>query len=335
MGSRRRVLWGGSTLIAILAAGTTGYAVIEGWSLLDSIYMTVITITTVGYAEVHSLSAGGQVFSIFLIIGGVSGALYTLTGIIEYILEGNIGTTWGRRRMNNKITGLKDHIILCGFGRVGEEIARTFKEEGVTFVIIENRQESITRLEQSGYLYVEGDATRDGVLKEASIERARGLVAALGSDADNTYITLSGRELHPDLFIEARASGAEAGKKLRSAGANRIVSPTSIGARRMAMLAMRPAVVDFIDTITRNRGPDLLVENVAIGDDSTLAGQTVADVRQCSKANVLAINKKTGKLVPNPSGEEKIVAGDSLIIMGTSEQLSSLETICEGVKLDE
>ncbi|MFC1991267.1 potassium channel family protein [Chloroflexota bacterium] len=335
MGSRRRALWGGSILLAIIAVGTTGYTVIEGWSFLDSLYMTVITITTVGYAEVHPLSISGRIFSIFLIIGGVSGALFTLTGIIEYVLEGNIRTTWGRRSMKNKIAGLKDHIILCGFGRVGEEISRTFKEEGAPFVVIENNPERVSRAEQEGYLCLPGDATSDEVLKEAGIERARGLVAALGTDADNTYITLSGRELRPDLFIEARASGVEAEKKLRSAGANRIVSPTSIGARRMAMLAMRPAVVDFIDTITRNRGPELQLENVAINNESTLAGQTVDDVRQCSKANVLAINKKTGRLIPNPSGEEKIQAGDSLIMMGTSEQLSSLEAICEGVKLNE
>jgi len=335
MGSRRRVVWGVSILLVIIAVGTTGYSIIEGWSFLDSLYMTIITISTVGYAEVQPLTPGGRIFSIFLIIGGVSGAVYILGGIIEYILEGNIGNTWWRRRMNKKIAGLKDHIILCGFGRVGEEIARTFKEEGAPFVIIENRPGSITRLEQSEYLYLEGDATSDEVLREAGIERARGLVAAVGTDADNTYITLSGRELHPDLFIEARASGVEAGKKLRSAGADRVVSPNNIGARRMAMLAMRPAVVDFIDTITRRRGPELQMENVAIANSSTLAGQTVDDVRKCSDANVLAISKNTGRLIPNPSGAEKIVAGDSLIMMGTSEQLSSLEAICEGVKLNE
>jgi len=335
MGSRRRVSWGIGLIIAIIAIGTTGYAVIESWSFLDSLYMTIITITTVGYAEVQPLTPSGQIFSIFLIIGGVSGALFTLTGLIEYILEGNIGTTWGKRRMNKKIKELKDHIILCGYGRVGEEIARTFKEEGIPFVIIENRPGSVNRLEQSEYLYLEGDATSNEVLKEAGIEKARGLVAAVGTDADNTYITLSGRELRPDLFIEARASGDEAGKKLRSAGANRVVSPNNIGARRMAMLAMRPAVVDFIDTITRRRGPELQMENVAISGSSTLAGQTVNDVRKCSDANVLAISKNSGRLIPNPSGGEKIVAGDSLIMMGTSEQLNHLEAICEGVKFNE
>ena len=236
--------------------------------------------------------------------------------------------------MKNKIDQLRGHFILCGFGRVGETIASTFKEEGVPFVVLENSPERIAPLQQSGYLYLEGDATNDDVLREAGIEHARGLVAAVGDDADNTYITLTGRELRPDLFIEARASSEKAEKKLKSAGANRIVSPNHIGARRMAMLALRPAVVDFVDDITRKGGPDLLMENVSVSADSVLAGQSVNELRQCSKATVLAINKKDGGLMANPSGEERILAGDSLIIVGTNEQLSSLEGICQGVKIN-
>ena len=335
MNSARRVLWGVFALVATIAIGVIGYMLIEGWSFLDSLYMTVTTITTVGFREVHPLSTGGRIFSIFLIIGGVGGALYALTGIIEYIVEGNIGTTWGRRRMKNRIAQLKGHFILCGFGRVGEQIANIFKEEDVPFVVIDNRPECIGRVEQAGYLYLQGDATSDEVLKEAGIEHARGLVAALGTDVDNTYITLSARGLYPSLFITARASDAEAGTKLKRAGADRIVSPNSIGARRMAMLALRPAVVDFIDTITRRRGPELQLENVTISNSSSLDSQTVDEVRRCSQATVLAINRKSGRLLANPSGEEKISAGDSLIIMGTSEQLTSLEAICEGVKSNE
>jgi len=335
MDSARRVLWGIVALLAVIVVGTIGYAFIEGWSFFDSLYMTVITITTVGYNEIHPLSNGGRLFTGFLIIGGVGGALYTLTGIIQYMAEGNIIANWGRRRMKNRIAQLKAHFILCGFGRVGEEIANTFKEEDVPFVVIDNRPECIARAEQAGYLYLQGDATSDDVLKEAGIENARGLVAALGTDVDNTYITLSGRGLYPTLFITARASDAEAEAKLKRAGADRIVSPNSIGARRMAMLALRPAVVDFLDTISRRRGPELQMENVAIGNNSSLAGQTVEEVRRCSKANVLAINKKSGRLLANPSGEEKITAGDSLIIMGTSEQLTALEAICEGVESNE
>ena len=281
MNSTRRLALGIITLIAIIVIGIIGYTAIEGWSFLDSLYMTVITITTVGFDEVHDLSAGGRIFNIFLIIGGVGGALYTLTGLIEYVVEGHFGINLGRRRMENKIAKLKDHLILCGYGRVGEEIANTLKEEDVPFVIVDNRPECIARAEQEGYLYLQGDATSDDVLKEAGIGRARGLVAAVGTDVDNTYITLSAKGLCPTLLITARASDAEAGKKIKMAGADRIVSPNVIGARRIAMLALRPSVVDFIDTITRRRGPELQMENIAINKDSSLVGQTVNDVRKC------------------------------------------------------
>ncbi|MFC2012018.1 potassium channel family protein [Chloroflexota bacterium] len=335
MTSVRTVLFGLFILASIIVLGAIGYIFIEGWSFFDSLYMTIITISTVGYSEIHPLSTGGRLFSIFLIVGGVGGALYTLTGIIQYMAEGNIVATWGRRRMRNKIQQLKNHFILCGYGRVGEEVANIFKEEDTPFVIIDNRSDCLARAEQAGYLYMEGDATSDEVLKEAGIENARGLVAALGTDAENTYVTLSARGLYPTLFITARASDAEAETKLKRAGANRIVSPNNIGARRMAMLALRPAVTDFIDTVTRRRGPELQLENVVVTSDSTLAGLTVDDVRQCSRSNVLAFTKKTGRLLANPSGDEKIDVGDSLIIMGTSEQLTSLEAVCEGVLTDE
>lgn len=335
MKSMRRLIIGIVALIATIAVGTAGYVIIEGWSVLDSVFMTITTITTVGYGEVHALSDTGRIFSIILILGGMGGAFYALTGVIEYIVEGNIGTLLWRRRMENKISQLKGHFILCGFGRVGEEIADILKEEDVPFVVIDNRTEGITRAANSGYLYVEGDATNDEILKEAGIENARGLITALGSDVDNTYITLSARGMYPSLFITTRASDSAAEAKLKRIGANRIVSPNSIGARRMAMLALRPAVVDFLDTISRRRGPELQMENVAIGDNSTLEGKTVNDIKQTSRAIILAINKKNGKLLANPSDEETVNAGDSLIIMGTSTQLSSLEAICAGIKPEE
>jgi len=330
-----RLILGATILLVTIAAGVVGYTFIEGWSFLDSLYMTVTTITTVGYSEVHPLSTGGRIFSIFLILGGMGGAFYALFGIIEYIVEGQFGITLRRRRMKNKIAKLKGHLILCGYGKVGEEVANTLKEEEVPFVVIDNRSECTTRAEAAGHLSLQGDATSDEVLKEAGIEQARGLVAALGADVDNTYITLSARGLRPDLFITARASDAEAETKLKRAGADRIVSPNKIGARRIAMLALRPAVVDFLDTISRRRGPELQMENVAINEKSSLAGQSVDDVRKCSKATVLAINKKSGRLLANPSEDEKVSAGDSLIIMGTREQLTSLEAICEGAVSNE
>jgi len=322
-------------LAAVIAAGTIGYMYIEGWSFGEAIYMTVITISTVGYGEVHPLTASGRIFSIFLIAGGVSGALFVISAFVEYLVEGRLRTTLGRRQMKAKIAKLKDHFILCGYGRVGEDIARTFSEEGVPFIVIDSRPDNIALAEEHGYLYLFGDATSDKVLIEAGIERARGLVAAVGSDVDNTYITLSARGISPDLFIEARASSKEAGTKLKRAGANRIVSPSSLGARRMAMLALRPAVADFIDTVTYGRGRELQMENIEVDSKSPLVGQPVEAVRQQSQATILAISKQKGKLLANPPGEEIIETGDRLIIIGTKEQLTALECFCEGGKHNE
>jgi voltage-gated potassium channel len=335
MSPRRRLLWGVSALVIIIAAGAIGYVIIEGWSFIDALYMTIITITTVGYAEVHPLTTTGRIFSIFLIVGGVSGALYTLSVIAGYIIEGHLGTTLGRRRMERSIAKLKEHFILCGYGRVGQEIARIFTEEGVPFVVIDKDRDSIATAEKDGRLYVLGDATSDEVLKEAGIEQARGLVVALGSDADSVYITLSARGLRPDLFIEARASSSMAGAKLKKAGANRIIAPYSLGARRMAELALRPAVVDFIDTVIRSRGRDLQMENITVSHDSALAGLTVEETRHRTKAAILTISRKGGKLLVNPSIEETIEAGDRLITLGTKKQLAALEEICERCKTDE
>jgi len=332
MNLQRRVLWGICAFIGIIAVGTGGYTVIEGWPFLDALYMTVITITTVGFAEVHPLTFGGRIFSIFLIVGGVGGALYALTGIMQYIVEGQIGTTLGRRRMKARINKLREHFILCGYGRVGQEIARTFKEEGVPFVVIDSNPESIAQVEQAGYLYLQGDATRDEVLREAGVEQARGLVSAVGSDADNTYITLSARQLNSDLFIESRASSKEAGTKLKRAGADRIVYPHRIGGRRMAMLALRPAVVDFIDTVVWAHGREFQLENVDIGKNSSLAGLTRKAARSKIGITILAMRKKSGKLLANPPDEEIIEDGDQLIIIGTKKRLASLEEALAGSK---
>jgi len=232
--------------------------------------------------------------------------------------------------MKGKIAKLKDHFILCGYGLVGEEIAHTFTEEGVPFVVVDSRPDNIAMAEEHGYLCLLGDATSDKLLTEAGIEQARGLVAAVGSDADNTYITLSARGRRPDLFIEARASSKEAKTKLKRAGADRVVSPSSIGARRMAMLALRPAVVDFIDTVTYRRGQELLMENIIIKSDSPLAGLTIKAIHKQVKTIILAISKKSGKLLPNPPSDTTIEVGDRLIIMGTPKELTALECFCEG-----
>jgi voltage-gated potassium channel len=330
MSPRARLLFGIYGLTGIILVGVAGFMIIEGWSFLDALYMTVITITTVGYTEVHPLSTGGRIFCVFLIIGGVGGALYALTGIVGYIVQGYFGTRLGRRRMKDRIAKLSGHFILCGYGKVGEEIARVFTEEETSFVVVDNRPESIDWVEKAGYLYLLGDATSDEVLKEAGIERARGLVAAVDSDAENTYITLSARQLNKDLFIAARANSREVETKLNRAGADRIVSPHRIGGRRMAMLALRPAVVDFIDTVTYGRGREMELENVDIAASSPLVGMTLKAARSKVGITVLAMRKKSGKLLANPSDEETIEDGDRLIVIGTKKRLGMLEEAFEG-----
>lgn len=321
----RRLLFAIYAFIIIVAIGVVGYMVIEGWSFLDSLYMTITTITTVGFKEVYPLSDAGRIFSIFLIIGGVGGALYILTTIMGNFIEAQFDL--GRRRMKTKIAKLKNHYILCGYGRVGEAIAQTFSEEGTPFVIISNNEEHVARAEKEGYPAIFGDATSDAVLEEAGIKRARGLVSAVGSDTDNTFITLSAREAHPELFIEARASNPESESKLRRAGADRVISPHAIGGRRMAMLALRPAVVEFIDTVTTGRGRELQLETVDVVSDSPLVSQTTGQAKSKAGITVLAMRKQSGMLVPNPPDEDIIEEGDRLIVIGTKQRLSALEKI--------
>ena len=332
MSPLQRLLWGICALVLIVIIGVIGYEVIEGWTFLDALYMTVITITTVGFTEVHPLSYAGRIFTIFLIIGGVGGALYILTTVGQYILEGQFGITMGRRRMKAKIAKLKEHFILCGYGRVGQEIAHVFSEERAPFVIIDNNEQQVAKAEGAGYLCLFADATSDEALKEAGIERARGLVSAVGNDTANTYITLSARGLRPDLFIAARCSSSEAESKLRRAGADRVISPYSIGGHRMAMLALRPAVVDFIDTVTYRPGRELQLENVDVASSSPLVGMTMEQIRGQFETTVLAMRKKSGKLLANPPGEEIIEDGDRLIVIGTKKRLAALESIFEGKK---
>jgi len=276
--SLRRLVWSLGALVAIVVIGVIGYMVIEGWSFLDAIYMTVTTITTVGFREVHPLSDAGRIFSILIIIGGVGGALYVLTAIMRYILEGQFGITMGRRRMKTRIARLKNHFILCGYGRVGQEIAQVFSEEGIPFIIIDNDEETVAKAEEAGHLCLHADAASDETLKEAG----------------------------------------------------RVISPHAIGGRRMAMLALRPAVVDFIDTVTYGRGRELQLENADVGSGSRLVGKTMQEARRQAGITILAMRKGSGKLIANPPEEEMIEDGDRLIVIGTKKRLAALESIFEG-----
>jgi voltage-gated potassium channel len=300
---------------------------IEDWSFLDSLYMTVITITTVGFREVGQLSRSGQIFTMVLIVVGVGGALYTLTLIVSYVIEGEFrGTLW-RRRMENTIKHLHGHFILCGYDRVGREVAIRFKQEDVKFVVVDRDEAAMKKAEEEGCLHVLGDASSDAVLKEAGIDQAKGLVVATGDDAENILITLSARSMRPDVFVVARSSSGETEPKLRKVGADRVISPHTIGGRRMAYLALRPASVELVDMLIGGQGQeDLLLEDIQVDEKSPLANRTAA---QCSQygdsVRLLAIKKKTGAIIATPPPDGVIEVGDRLIILGTRQQLRSLE----------
>lgn len=326
MNTRRRFITAISGFVIIVTTGTIGYMAIEGWSFIDSLYMTIITISTVGFEEVHTLDTAGRAFNIFLIIGGTSVMLYTVTSVVQYILEGQLVNIWGRRRMKEKISKLNDHVILCGYGLVGREVARVFESEGTSFVVIEADAQVVALAAENNYLVVEGNATSDEILAEAGIHRARALVSALGTDADNVYVALSAREMRSDLFIVARYAAVESESKLIRAGADRTMSPYRIGGRRLAMLTLRPVVVDFVDTAMRSRGGDLILENVKLSSDSPAAGKTIQDSQQHSRGvSILAVKKKDGILLANPSQETLLEVEDELVVIGTREQLRSLE----------
>jgi voltage-gated potassium channel len=239
-----------AAVLAIVVVGTVGYTLIEGWSLLDSLFMTVTTIFTVGFGEVHPLSRGGQIFTLLLIIGGVGTILYGLGRMVEFVIGGQLSGMFRRRAVRRQVDKLDSHFIVCGYGRVGEAVARHFAAHGAPFLVVDSDAENVARVERDGFLSICGDATADEVLQAAGIERARGLVAALGSDAGNIFLTLSARVLNPKLLIVARAGSDDIISKLQRAGADNVVTPYDIGGKRMATLMLKPMVSDYLEVVT-------------------------------------------------------------------------------------
>ena len=312
----------------LLVLGTAGYMLIEGWSFLDALYMTVTTLVTVGFGEIHPLSTTGRIFTIGLIVLGVGGVLYTFTSVMQYVFEGHLGREWELRRMQRRIDGLRDHFILCGYGRVGRQVARDFAEDGVPFVLVDAVQERLEEAAANGCITLRGDATDDDTLRRAGIDRARGLVTCVQSDADNIFVTLPARAPRSDLYIVARGDNEDAAPKLRRAGADNVVSPYSIGGRQMAMLAVRPAAVEFVDRVFSRADIELLLEDFAIAERSPLVGRTLADIQEhvAPGVTVLAI-RRDSRLVTQPAPETDVRLGDELVAFGTPDQLRALEGI--------
>lgn len=311
----------------ILIGGCIGYMVIEDWDGLDALYMTITTLTTVGFQEVHPLSQTGRIFTLFLILFGVGFFLYFLGSITGMVVQGTLKDVYGRRKLDKQISGISGHYIVCGFGRIGRTVSELLREKPVEVVVIEKDPEYIPLFQEKNLLYVLGEATSEEHLLKAGIERAKGLVAAASSDADNVYITLTARGLKPDLFILARAANESSVNNLNRAGADKVISPYDIGARRMANTILRPTVIDFIELAVHNRNLDLQMEELLIGERSKIKDATLMEsaIRKDFNLIIVAIKKKSGEMIFNPSFEAKIQEGDTLVALGDRKNLNLLE----------
>jgi voltage-gated potassium channel len=316
-------------LVALLVGGTLGYKLIGGWDLFDALYMTVITITTVGFHEVRPLGTAGRLFTMALALGGVFTAFYAAAAFIRAIVTGEIRTVFGRQRMESQLSQLDNHLVVCGFGRMGRLVCEEFSAAGLPFVLIDRNPAVLQDFAIPHGIALAGDATADEVLKQAGVERARALVSAAASDADNLYITMSARFLSEDLFIVARAESDGAERKLVRAGASRVISPYSIGGHRVAQAVLRPHAMDFIELATRSAHLELQIEEAELGSDSTLVGDSLktSPIKSELGIIVVAIKKPDGKMVFNPSPETMLEGGDVLISIGHRQQLDRLEKL--------
>jgi voltage-gated potassium channel len=292
--------------------------------------MTVMTVTTVGYREVHPLSRPGQVFTTGVMIAGVATLFYTASLLMALLVEGELQHRFQRRRLERMIEHLSNHFILCGFGRMGTIIAEEFQRQGVPFVVVDRESERVQAALEAGFLAVEADASSEEVLRRLGILHARGLVAAVGTDAENVYTVLSARLLRPDLFIVGRAESEDARRKLTRAGADRAISPYQIGALQIAQTALRPAVVDFMQLATSSENLDLNMEQVRIDAQSVLAGRSILEtnLRQRFGVVVVGIQRADGKMEFNPEPEMVMRAGDHLVVLGRASNLRELEVTC-------
>jgi len=324
---RKRLMLVVGLIVLVVAFGTAGYMGIEGWNFWDSFYMTIITLTTVGYREIHDLSFEGIIFTIVLIIGGVGTVLYALSTGAKFIIEGELQEIYGRKRLEKRLSDLKNHYIVCGYGRMGRIIARELKHEKLKFAVIEKNEVILDSDEKEEFFIIQGDATKDELLKRVGIERAKCLISVLPTDAENLYVVLSARGLNSNLLIVARAGEEGSEQKLLRAGADRVVSPYHIGGLRMAHSVLKPAVVDFIEFATKSGNIDLQIEEITIQEGSHLAGLSLD---QCGIGRdlgiiVVAIKQKSGEMKFNPTFRTTIEAGDTLIAVGETSKLKMLE----------
>jgi voltage-gated potassium channel len=318
-------------LALLLCGGTIGYMLIEGLSLMDSFYMTVITISTVGFQEVQELSTQGKLFTVLLIISGLFIAAFAVTIVSSFVIEGEFRFLVRRRLMENSVANLNNHYIICGAGQTGQHVVNQFKKRGVPHVVIEADRAKVEHIIDIGGLAVVGDATTEEDLIKVGIERAKGLVCCLSSDADNVFTVLTARGLKPDLLIVSRAIDDKADLKLLKAGADKVVSPNEIGGSRMASLVLRPAVVSFLDVITRAGEVVIDLEEVIVKAGSKLSGQTLADARIPEQTGliIMAVKRNKGETIINPGPATMLNNLDALIVLGKAEQVEKLQVLAD------
>ena len=313
---------------AILVVGTAGYITFEDMDFWDSVYLTAMTITTVGYGDIVPIHPEGKVFTVFLVFTGVGLVLYAFSKFAETMVEGGLRNIFERRKMKKKVSALRRHYIVCGYGRIGKVICQILHESNKPFVVIENEPEEVKAIEAEGFFALEGEAADDEVLIEAGIEAAVGLIAVVSSDADNVFITLTARGLNPDLFILARSSGTPGAEtKLLRAGASKVISPYYIGARRMAQSIVRPTVIDFIDLTMHAGELGLRMEELLVSRDAAFVNKNLMEsgIRKKYDVIVVAIKRQGDEMLFNPRPDTVILPGDIMIVLGDHTQISALE----------
>jgi voltage-gated potassium channel len=318
---------------AILIVGTLGYVIIEGWSISDAVFMTVTTLSTVGYSLVAPLSETGRIFTIGLILVGVGILVYSFSTFGEYLVFATMRRELQRQRTTKMIKNIKDQVVICGFGRVGRSTAQTLRDSQRHIVVVDSDSDRVLQAQREGFIALVGDASEDEVLQDAGLERAKSLIVTTGDDSLNLFIVLSARAINPDLLIIARANDAVNEVKLRRAGADRVVSPYQIGGQHMANIVLRPQVTDFFDVVTLKGGEELWIEELVISEMSPLAGSSVgeADIRQKTGVTIVALYRFHEKGNTVPTAETRLEAGDNLLVLGTRDQLETLAKLVNPV----
>lgn len=329
-GNYRRIFFAILAVTIAIGLGTVGFYLIEGWSILDSLYVAAQTVTTVGYGDLTPASRNGRIFSTLFMLVAVGVVLYALTSAVQAIVQSELVATFGERRQSRKMSKLRNHFIICGAGRVGSHLIRGLLGGAETFIVIEKDQQKVAELLDLGVIVLVRDATLEESLREAGVEHARGLAACLADDADNVYVVLTARDLNPQLHIVARAAEEQAESKLIRAGANRVVAPTIIGGHRMAMALTKPAVHDFLGSITANK-LELAFEQLEVGPSSDLVGRRLSETNIRSELDivVVSIRRSHGQILFNPGGEAIIESGDVLIAIGHAESLMKLMALAK------